>query len=115
MVVPFFTSDEYKHIMTMLDNDTTSQANATANMASIPPNSNTCFNSRCFSAGLTKPSWVIDSGTTNHMIYSMESLLQSTPAPLNSNQVFLPHGQTTKLHTLVLFHCLTIVYYIMYF
>jgi len=97
MVVPSFTPDQYKHIMKILDNDTTPQENATANMAGIPPNSTTCFNSRCFSAGLTKPSWVIDTGATNHMIYSMKSLLQSSPALSHSNQVFLPNGQTTEV------------------
>lgn len=80
----------------MLENDSSSQGSV-ANMAGISQNTSFCFTSRCFSAGLDTTSWVVDTGGTNNMVYSMESLLNSSSAPPYNNQVHLPNGQTTEV------------------
>lgn len=96
LFVPSFTPDQYHYIMKILNKDSAPQDN-TVNMAGTTQDSKTNFNIKCLFVGSETSQWVVDTGATNHMVYSLKSLINFIPAPSDSNQVYLPNGQTTKV------------------
>lgn len=97
MLVPSFTPDQYQYIMKILDNDNASQQMNMVSMAGMTQTFVTSLSSKSSSTCLDTPSWVVDSGATNHIVYSLGSLLNFTSIRSHFDEVYLPNGQTTKV------------------
>ncbi|XP_015170070.1 uncharacterized protein [Solanum tuberosum] len=96
--VPTFTADQYNHLLKMIDKDSLPQ-NHVANMAGNPSISPYTFSTSisCFAAGNDATPWIVDTGATDHMVHSLNTLLNPKVIPSNSSNVYLPNGQTAEV------------------
>nr|XP_009789524.1 PREDICTED: uncharacterized protein LOC104237134 isoform X1 [Nicotiana sylvestris] len=83
VLAPFFTTEQYNQILTLLNKSQVSEASA--NMAG-----------KNLSDNLNVLRWIVDTGATNHMIND-ESALKNGVSVGNSGKVQLPNGESASI------------------
>lgn len=86
-----FTPEPYQQILNLINKDSTPQE-AAVNMEGI----SNCL-SACLSSSLDIGPWVVDIGATNHLISSLNLLLNSIVVSPSSSKIHLPNGQTNSI------------------
>nr|XP_016505382.1 PREDICTED: uncharacterized protein LOC107823265 [Nicotiana tabacum] len=92
--MPMFTSEQYNQLLKLISHEP-AVAEAKVNIVGIKE-----FLGTCLLAGSEPNSWIIGTGTSNHMASSLDLLTQSTLVFPNTSKVHLPNGNITSVtHT----------------
>ncbi|XP_075101910.1 uncharacterized protein LOC142177334 [Nicotiana tabacum] len=91
MPMPTFTPEQHQQILQLINKTVPSQEEV-ANMADISNCSNVSL-----SEGTEFIPWVVDTGATNHMVSSLNILLNLELITPNANKIHLPNGHVTSV------------------